>query len=50
MKTMLMEMLRNYEEHCDRLINNGFEPNETILNKIAEIKRKIKLIDDAEDN
>lgn len=50
MLTTLREMVKAYEEQCDRLIANGFEPNQTILNRIAEIKRRIKLIEDLEEN
>lgn len=46
----LREMVRNYEEHCDQLIANGFEPNQYILNKIEQLKRQIKLMEDLEEN
>lgn len=38
MLTTIFEMIKAYEAQIDRLMANGFEPNERILEKLEELK------------
>jgi hypothetical protein len=44
MLTKICEMIRMYETQIDRLMANGLEPNEYILNKLQELKEQRDLM------
>lgn len=40
MLNKIFEMIKMYEAQIDRLMANGLEPNEYILNKLQELKEQ----------